>query len=262
MSTRLNTILEELQSLPSLGAFGGIINVIRSTYEVDHVTYYAISLGIDARELDQPAVEEFSDIDGVILQTGRKVAAVSYPHQWLQWYVEANFFESDPVLLGASASFDPVDWGELDWEGREERRFRAEAQNFGVGNQGYTVPVRGPGGQLALFTVNKQCSEDAWHAFIAEHRTDFMLLGHFMHQRVLQMAGLEQSRQTRPLSAREKDAMRLIAKGMSRGRASETLGISENTFRVYIDSARHKLGALNIPNAIALAVHRGIIPPV
>ena len=98
--------------------------------------------------------------------------------------------------------------------------------------------------------------------FLVEHRTDFMLLGHFMHQRVLQMTGLEQPQQTRPLSAREKDAMRLIARGMSRGRASEKLGISENTFRVYIDSARHKLGALNIPNAIALAVHRGIIPPV
>ena len=124
-----------------------------------------------------------------------------------------------------------------------------------------TADYSGPGGQLALFTINKQCSTDAWQAFLADHRTDFMLLGHFMHQRVLQLAGLEQTQQTRPLSAREKDAMRLIAKGMSRGRASEQLGISENTFRVYIDSARHKLGALNIPNAIALAVHRGIIPP-
>ncbi|MEL7467174.1 MAG: autoinducer binding domain-containing protein [Paracoccaceae bacterium] len=262
MSTRLNTILERLQTLPSLGGFGAIIDVVRGTYDVDHVTYYAVSLGIDARELEKPEVQEFQDIDGVILQTGRKVAAVSYPQEWLRWYVEANFFESDPVLLGASASFDPVDWGELSWESRDEREFRVQAQEFGVGNQGYTVPVRGPGGQLALFTINKQCSQDTWQAFLAEHRTDFMLLGHFMHQRVLRLVGADQPTSARPLSAREKDAMRLIAKGMSRGRASEQLGISENTFRVYIDSARHKLGALNIPNAIALAVHRGIIPPV
>ncbi|MEM7684823.1 MAG: autoinducer binding domain-containing protein, partial [Pseudomonadota bacterium] len=151
MSTRLNTILERLQTLPSLGGFGAIIDVVRGTYDVDHVTYYAVSLGIDARELEKPEVQEFQDIDGVILQTGRKVAAVSYPQEWLRWYVEANFFESDPVLLGASASFDPVDWGELSWESRDEREFRVQAQEFGVGNQGYTVPVRGPGGQLALF---------------------------------------------------------------------------------------------------------------
>ena len=244
-----------------MGTFGSIINAIRGAYDVDHVTYYAISLGIDARELPEPAVTEFSDIDGVILQTGRKIAAISFPHQWLEWYVEENFFESDPVLLGATASFDPVDWNQLDWDGKDHLAFSAEAKNYGVGNQGYTVPVRGPGGQLALFTINKQCGYETWQAFLSEHRTDFMLLGHFMHQRVLQLAGLEQSPQTRPLSAREKDAMRLIAKGMSRGRASEELGISENTFRVYIDSARHKLGALNIPNAIALAIHRGIIPP-
>lgn len=261
MSTQLNAILEQLQSLPNLGAFGGIINAVRGTYDVDHVTYYAISLGIDAQDLDKPVVAEFSEIDGVVLQTGRKIAAISFPHQWLQWYIERNFFESDPVLLGASASFDPIDWNQLDWDSKDGEVLRSEAQNFGVGNQGYTVPVRGPCGQLALFTINKRCSTDTWQGFLAEHRTDFMLLGHFIHQRVLRMAGLEQSQQTRPLSAREKDAMRLIAKGMSRGRASEELGISENTFRVYIDSARHKLGALNIPNAIALAIHRGIIPP-
>jgi DNA-binding CsgD family transcriptional regulator len=37
------------------------------------------------------------------------------------------------------------------------------------------------------------------------------------------------------------------------------MNISENTLRVYIDSARHKLGALNIPHAVALGVSRGLI---
>ena len=121
--------------------------------------------------------------------------------------------------------------------------------------------MRGPGGQLAVFTVNKQCKNEDWAMLLAEHRTDFMLLAHFTHQQVLKLAGHEHSHTARPLSNRERDAIRLIASGASRGQAADKLGISENTFRVYIDSARHKLGALNIPHAVALAAHRGIIPP-
>ena len=261
MSERLKTILDDLNELPELGQFASIIESIRDAYDVDHISYYAISLGIDAREHEDPSITLLPDVDGVMIQTGRKLGAMSFSPSWLRWYMEARHFETDPVLLCASASFDPIDWADLDWDGRDLTQFRCGAEDLGVGNQGYTIPVRGPGGQLALFTINKTCSEDTWRKCLLEHRTDFMLLAHFTHQRFLKLAGMEQAQHCRPLSNRERDVMRLIADGMSRGRASEMLGISENTFRVYIDSARHKLGALNIPHAIALAAHRGIIPP-
>lgn len=247
--------------MPSLGNYADIIEAVRATYDVDHVTYYAVSLGLDARDRPGASVEEFDDVEGLILRTGRKLAAMSFSVDWLKWYRDAGYQESDPVLQNAAASFDPVNWTDIDWSRSDRKMFRSEAADFGVGRQGYTIPVRGPGGQLALFTINKNCSENDWAALLAEHRTDFLLLAHFTHQRILRLAGLEHTHPTRPLSNRERDAMRLIADGLSRGKASEKLGISENTFRVYIDSARHKLGALNIPHAIALAAHRGLIPP-
>ena len=261
MSARLNDILERLNLLPDMGSFGDIIESIRAAYDVDHVTYYAISLGVDAREEPGALVERFDDIEGVILRTGRKFAAMSYSVDWLKWYRDEGHFESDPVVLGSSASFEPVNWAELDWSKSGNRDFREGAKGLGVGDQGYSIPVRGPGGQLAIFTINKHCTDDAWAKLLAEFRTDFMLLAHVTHQRVLKLVGLEHLHPTRPLSNRERDSMRLIADGLSRGQASEKLGISENTFLVYIDSARHKLGALNIPHAIALAAHRGLIPP-
>ena len=113
---------------------------------------------------------------------------MSYSPEWISRYMEARFFEFDPVLQGASASFDPVDWGELDWNSGGVKQFLDEAVDFGVGNQGYTIPVRGPGGQLAIFTINKQCSRDQWDKLLASFRTDFMLLAHFTHQRVLKLA--------------------------------------------------------------------------
>lgn len=262
MSERLNTILERLTTLPELGSFGDIIEAIRATYDVDHVSYYAMSLGLDAREREEQLVASLPDVDGVMFHAGRKFAAMSFSPEWLKWYVHKRFHETDPVLLGASASFDPVDWADLDWTGSDRQAFFAEAGEMGVGSQGYSIPVRGPSGQLAIFTINKHCTQDTWAKLLVDFRTDLMLLAHFTHQRVLKLAGLEHTHPTRPLSNRERDAMRLIADGLSRSKASEKLGISENTFRVYIDSARHKLGALNIPHAVALAAHRGLIPPV
>lgn len=261
MSDRLNAILEKLSSLPQLESFGDTIEAIRSTYEVNHVHYVAISLGLEARSRPDRRIEALPEVNGVLRHSGRQVAAMSYSAEWMNRYVEEKFFNFDPVVLGASASFDPVDWGELDWHEADRHGFREEANAFGIGNQGYTVPVRGPSGQFAIFTINKTCSQDEWHKLLKEHRTDFMLLAHFTHQRVLKLAGYEAAAPTRALSSRERDALRMIAAGLSRGQAADKLGISENTFRVYIDSARHKLCALNIPHAVALAAHKGIIPP-
>ncbi|MEM7742870.1 MAG: LuxR family transcriptional regulator [Pseudomonadota bacterium] len=259
MSERLNTILDRLQSLPNLSEFGGIIDAVRDVYDVDHVCYYARSLGLDARSRDDYFVGSLPQVDGQLRHGGRMVAAMSYSADWMARYIEANFTQSDPVLLEATQRFDPVDWSEINWN--EGSTFFDEAADFGIGNQGYSVPVRGPGGQFAIFNINKTCPTDNWHTFLDENRTDMMLLAHFTHQQVLRINGLEHVNKSRPLSNRERDAVRLIADGLSRGQAAERLGISENTFRVYIDSARHKLGALNIPHAVALAAHRGLIPP-
>lgn len=261
MSERLNKILEELGGLPEVAAFGDTIEAIRNAYEVEHVYYYALSLGVDARPRDEYYIGDLPAVDGTVRQGGRRLAAMSYAPDWITRYVEAKFIETDPVLNRAHASFDPIDWNNLDWRGNHNQLFLNEATDFGVGNQGYTVPVRGPGGQFAIFTINKTCSNDEWSQLLTEYRTDFMLLAHFTHQRMLKLAGLEHTHPIRPLSNRERDAIRLIADGLSRGQAADKLGISENTFRVYIDSARHKLGALNVPHAIALAAHRGLVSP-
>ncbi|KEJ89760.1 hypothetical protein DSW25_05935 [Sulfitobacter donghicola DSW-25 = KCTC 12864 = JCM 14565] len=47
--------------------------------------------------------------------------------------------------------------------------------------------------------------------------------------------------------------------GYSRAQVANSLAISEHTLRVYIESARFKLGALNTTHAVARALSRGLI---
>jgi DNA-binding CsgD family transcriptional regulator len=47
--------------------------------------------------------------------------------------------------------------------------------------------------------------------------------------------------------------------GYNRAQVAQALSISEHTVRVYIESARFKLGAMNTTHAVARAISRGLI---
>ena len=61
------------------------------------------------------------------------------------------------------------------------------------------------------------------------------------------------------LSPRETDALTLLALGLSRAQAADSLSISEHTLRVYIESARFKLAAMNTTHAVARAMNQGLL---
>lgn len=251
-----------MSSISDLSGLGALIDDIRKEYRVDHVYYYAVSLGLGAPVFEDTRGGGLAEEGGIWRRDGRSLAAITYSPDWIRHYFERKYQTVDPVLLGAASSFAPINWNELDWTSPARRKFLQDAISYGVGNQGYTVPIHGPLGQFALFTLNKCCAAREWNAMLEACATDIMLLAHHVHQQALRLAraGAE-APPDKTLSAREREALGLIADGLSRGQAAERLGISENTFRVYVDSARHKLGALNIPQAVALAAYRGLITP-
>lgn len=155
--------------------------------------------------------------------------------------------------------FNPLDWKRLDWSTKRTRSFYNEALDFGVGRQGYTVPIRGPNGQTAIFAINHDNKDSAWDRYLDENAHDFMLISHYFHQKALTATHTTQPVEGRELSPRKLDVLKYLGVGLSRGKVADVLKISEHTLRVYVDSARYKLGALNTTHAVAIALARGII---
>ncbi|WP_236638153.1 helix-turn-helix transcriptional regulator [Mangrovicoccus ximenensis] len=209
--------------------------LLRDHYDVDHVVYHSVN------------------------QSREPYAALTYGEDWVGRYLEKDYARIDPVVQGCYQKFRPVDWKQLDWSGKAARSFLGEAISAGVGNQGLSVPIRGPNGQFALFTVSAKAADDSWQRFTSDHLSDLLLVSHFMNQKALEFDDAEDRTISRQLSPREVDALSLLANGQSRGQASETLGISEHTLRVYIEAARLKLGAQNTTHAVALALSHGLI---
>ncbi|MDH5798093.1 MAG: LuxR family transcriptional regulator [Paracoccaceae bacterium] len=189
---------------------------------------------------------------------GERFGAGTYSSEWVDRYLEKDYLRMDPVIFGCFQRFTPVDWKDLDWSPRAARAFFDEAINFGVGNQGYTIPLRGPKGQFALFTTNDNCENDEWGKFVDDQARALMIIAHEFNKKALEF---ETGSDTiaAALSPRELGAMTYLAKGLSRAQAAEQMRISEHTLRVYIETARHKLGALNTTHAVARALSAGLI---
>jgi DNA-binding CsgD family transcriptional regulator len=213
----------------------------------------------------QHATETLRDALGIahvvyhwVNSKGERFGAGTYSQAWVDRYLERDYLRMDPVIIGCFQRFDPVDWKEIDWSSRAARAFIREAVAYGVGNQGYSIPLRGPVGQFALFTTSDCCDDATWAAFIAENQRDLILTAHEFHRRALAFEA-EQEVAHPALSPRELAAMTYIAKGLNRAQAAAEMDISEHTLRVYIEAARHKLGALNTTHAVARALSRGLI---
>ncbi|MCF3593501.1 LuxR family transcriptional regulator [Rhodobacteraceae bacterium LMO-12] len=228
-------MLEDLEQAADPVKLRRIAENLRDNFEIDHLIYRWIS------------------------RSARQYCYGTYSDEWLNRYLEKDYLRVDPVVQGCFQRFHPVDWKRLDWTGRAARAFQADAVEHGVGNQGFSVPIRGPNGQFALFTLSHHCDDHTWAAFTDSNRRRLILIAHLFNHKALQFEPERPPEPAQTLSPREVDAMTFLAMGYSRAQVADTLSISEHTLRVYIESARFKLGALNTTHAVARALSRGLI---
>ena len=231
----MDAILEGLDAASELSALQEVIEGLRDLFRVDHMVYHWVSAA------------------------GDQYGCGTYAPAWVARYVERDYLRIDPVIIGCYQHFHPVDWKRLDWSSKAARAFQKEAIEHGVGNQGYSVPVRGPNGQFALYTVSHHCDDAAWATFTEQNCRSLILIAHAFNQKALEFEPDRVPETAQPLSPREVDAMTLLAMGYSRAQVAQTLTISEHTLRAYIESARFKLGAMNTVHAVARALSRGLI---
>ena len=231
----LDRFLERMESAATRDDLQALSVDLRDHYDIAHIVYHWVN----------------SD--------GEQYGVGTYPLEWATHYVEKGYLRIDPVIQGCFQRFHPVEWKRLDWSSKAARAMMAEAIEYGLGNQGYSIPLRGPNGQFALFTANHSCSDEEWAAFCEANVRDLLMAAHYFNRKALELEKPDDEKVQKPLSPREADALTFLALGYSRAQIAEMLEISEHTLRVYVESARFKLGALNTTQAVARALSLGLI---
>lgn len=231
----LDVFLDRLQGVGTLEELNRLILTLRDELDVEHVVYHSVN------------------------STGEQYAALTYGQDWVARYIDRDYARIDPVVQACLRRFHPVDWRRLDWTGKAAREFLYEAIENGVGHQGFSVPIRGPSGQFALFSVSSRDKDERWSKYTGERTRQLILASHYVNQKALELERGSDQADIVSLSPRETDALTLLALGYSRAQAADSLSISEHTLRVYIESARFKLAAMNTTHAVARAMHQGLL---
>jgi len=235
MKATLRHHLVTLDQASDLSALQDTIVQLRDYFGVAHMVYHWVSAD------------------------GEQYGCGTYPTAWVQHYVEQDYLRIDPVVIGCFQRFHPVDWKALDWSAKAAITMRAESMKAGLGNQGYSIPIRGPAGQFALFSISHSAEDADWADFTERNRRNLILCAHSFNQKALEIEHKRMPEHAKPLSGREIDVLTYLAMGYSRSQVAQTLTISEHTLRAYVESARFKLGATNTMHAVARAVSEGLI---
>lgn len=218
--------------------FRQFLDTVCETHEVDYAAY----AGIDP-----------------IAQTVH--GFVNYPDEWQKTYVEQNFQYKDPTLLMASRSIAPVDWKRLHGETNFDTIFQT-ARDFGISKQGLTIPVRGPYGDMGLFSVTRDCSEREWQLLKSSILSELQTAAVHIHDHVVRSHALGATLTHPTLSQREVDVLQWIAAGKTQQDVGDILSISSRTVEVHLRSSRTKLGALTTAQAVGRAIGLGLIHPL
>lgn len=234
--------LEGVDQVASMDAMTPFLREMIAPYGLNHIVYHAAHL---------PG-----------LPGSHPLLLLTYPPAWINHYFEKDYFGIDPVVAEAARSILPFDWDRLGRWSSQVRTFFGESIEAGVGRHGLTLPVRGPGGERALVSITSEASDHDWTLLRVRYMRDFQILAHFIHARAMQLSGEATAHEMRRLSPRERQCLEMLAAGYRPKRIAHALGLSERVVRLYLDSARHKLVAVNLHHAVARAVALGIVAPV
>ncbi len=231
----LESFIDQLQRVGTHSDLDGVILSLSNELNAEHVVYHSVS------------------------SKGEQYAVTTYETEWVDQYLGNDYARIDPVVQACLRRFNPVDWKRLNWAGKATQNFMHEAIDAGVGNQGFSIPIRGPSGQFALFTVSAREDDVLWEKYTQDYSRSLILASHYVNQKALELELGSDQDEIVSLSPRETDALTLLALGMSRAQAANSLSISEHTLRVYIESARFKLAAMNTTHAVARAMNQGLL---
>ena len=232
-------LIELIDSVSTKSEVQSIIKCIRNTYDLKTVAYFGKNI--------------------IPKMPNEPYLAVTYSTDWVDHYIARNFREIDPVLAQGFKQTLPIDWSKFDLSSKLVRDFFGEAKEFGIGGNGFTIPIRSHNGTSALFTVTDDCLPIKWASKLHDLKRDLVIVSLHVHEMICRTEGIFTP--SVKLGGREMECLKWASSGKTVYETSIILNISERTVRAYLDTARHKLNAANVTHAVTRAISTGLIAP-
>lgn len=181
---------------------------------------------------------------------------ISFPEEWLIQYMTKNYLQRDVIVKETLTTYTLQKW----FDPSRKRSMPAElislCMDFNM-KKGYTYGSRpfGPQKNGSVFSF-------AGQAMKYDRRTE-VILGYVTPHLHLALCNVFNKKQLElnsvVLSSREKEVLNWLKQGKSSWAISIILDISESTVNFHVYNIMQKLGAVNRPQAIAVATRLGLI---
>ena len=228
MAKRQSTPDTAFDSVRSCRTVEEAVFAFQAEYQVAHVTYHLAQTTISA-------------LDSAYVRT-------TYSAEWVSRYLQRNYVDIDPVLKEGVQRQLPFDWSELEMSAAVLPLFE-DAMAHGLGPSGYSIPIIDKNFRRALLSINSFETGEAWSDLVNRHKAAWAEAAFLIHD--MAMKEIHGSNdQALHLSPREIECLTLAARGKDHKDIALILGLSGHTVQGYLKSARHKLGSVNIAEAI------------
>jgi DNA-binding CsgD family transcriptional regulator len=217
-----------------------VMNELREIYGLAHLVYSGLRM------------PDLSD--------ARPLFIVTYPAEWVARYRREEFSRIDPVYSASRTKFLPIDWLTLDQQSPDARYIFSEAARYGIGGTGMSFPMRGPDGDAGAFSFTANVKPEDWSAFKKKNQSEIAFVGLYFHERVISIWSDTNGVKVRPsLTVRERECLQRLAEGDPPKKIATTLELSEAAVRLYLKRARARLGAVNLMQAVIIALRANLI---
>lgn len=189
----------------------------------------------------------------------RPLLCATYSAEWQKHYAQKAYIDFDPIMRLGFGGILPVDWSQIDRTDPIVRKFFGEAQEFDVGANGLSVPLRGRHGEFALFTVTWKGAEAEWLKLKEDLLRDLVVMSWNFHAAALRSVGVGEGEGFVRLPPREASCLRWKGLGKTDEDIGRILGISPHTVRFHLESSRSRLNTANTMHTVAKAISLGLI---
>ena len=187
-----------------------------------------------------------------------QVALSNWRMDWYERYWSKDYIKVDPVVARMLTSSLPFDWYDVGPLSPTQRDFFQDAQKYGMVD-GIAGAVRFGSDQAAFFSVSSEQPCTREQKLQAMERV-FLHTGRIF-DRVAQQICAKLAVAPIVLTRRQREALQLTMRGVSRREASRQMGCSESNFVRHQEAARRKLGEDSNLGAVRKAVALNLIRP-
>jgi len=233
----LHSLIERIDRVSKNNELNSILKEAKETYWLKNLSYAGFNMGE--------------------LTIKKPFVAVTYNKEWINHYTDNHYFELDPVLKIINKSILPIDWQSFDISNRKIRKFFAESQDAGVGENGISIPVRGRYGDLSVFSLTSNGSEREWIDFKRQYMRDFQVLAVHFHESVLNTNKVDIPEFN--LTARELEVLYWASCGKTADEIATILTITERCVRFHIGNILQKMNSSNVSHAVAKGIYYKLI---